>query len=71
MKISKRKTRWIGHCMRYDEKSSFILVFWQADSCKKNRKKKRTTFVDKLINDQSTTEELSTAVMGHKHWISR
>ena len=50
-KIRLRRTKLSGYCMRHPEKIAYALILWQPSQGSPNRGRKRTIYVDNLMED--------------------
>ncbi len=69
-KIQQRRLRLAGHCARHQEEVASDLVLWQPLEGRTNRGRKRTTYIDTLLQDTglANVAELKTCIMDRNIW---
>ena len=69
-KIRQRRMRLAGHCIRHKEEIANKLVLWEPDEGRRSRGRRRTTFIDTLLDDACVNDkfELRTLMEEREEW---
>jgi len=72
-KVRERRMRLAGHCVRHEDEPASKLILWQPTRGWANRGRKKTTYIDTLLNDTdlATTAELQTVMNDRTEWRKR
>ena len=70
IKVQERRMRLAGHCIRHIEEEASKLVLWQPRHGTTKRGRKKTTYVDTLLNDTGLeyVGEVRTVMMDRNSW---
>ncbi len=65
--------RLAGHCVRHRDEEASKLVLWMPSDGHPSRGRRRTTYVDNLLQDtgMDSTQELRTIMEDRECWKSR
>ena len=69
-KIRVRRLKLSGHCVRHPEELASNLILWQPSLGRAKRGRKRTTYVDNLLQDTNMqrVEELRSLMIDRETW---
>ena len=72
-RIKERRMRLAGHCYRHKEEEASKLVLWQPKHGKTKRGKRKTTYINTLLEDTGLENvgEIKTAMLDRNGWRER